>query len=122
MTMKVVFLVDSIDHKAGWDGFISRQLGRRLCQQEIAIPWSIRHHHAGYQEMLKARKDKEEKERAKAKADKEAEKERVETEKQAEALKERKEKTEEIVSAKKKRGRKKAVSVSVEARETAIAE
>jgi len=104
MSMKVVFLKDTPDHKAGWAGFIPRQLGRRLCHQEIAIPWSIRHYHSGYQDMKKVEREKEEKERAKA---------------EAKAEKERKK---ELISAKKKPGRKKAVLVDAEKRETAVAE
>ena len=93
MSMKVVFLKDTPEYKTGWSGFIPRTLGRRLCHQEIAIPWSIRHYHAGYQEMLKAENEKE-----------------------------KKDKTEKLVSAKKKPGRKKAVLVDAEKRETAVAE
>ena len=40
MSMRVVFLKDHGDYKEGFQGFISRQLGRRLCQQMITIPWS----------------------------------------------------------------------------------
>ena len=101
MSMKVVFLKSTPDHEVGWVGFISRSLGRRLCQQEVTIPWSIRNYHAGYQDMLKAERDREEKERVKAEAEAE------------------KEKMKELVSAKKKSGRKKAVSASAETREKA---
>ena len=102
MSMKVVYLKDTPDHEVGWVGFISRSLGRRLCQQEVAIPWSIRNYHAGYNEMVEAKKREEEKERVKAEA------------------KAEKDKIKEIVSAKKKPGRKKAVSVEAEERELAI--
>ena len=93
MSMKVVFLKGTPDHEVGWVGFISRSLGRRLCQQEVTIPWSRRNYHSGYQDMIKAKMDREEKERAKAEA--KAEKER------------------------KKAERKKAVSAKTEAREKA---
>jgi len=102
MSMKVVYLKDTTDHKAGWEGFISRQLGRTLCQQEITIPWSIRNYHAGYNEMVEAKKREEEKERVKAEA--KAEKERIK----------------KLVSAKKKPGRKKSISISAENREMAV--
>ena len=58
MSMKVVFLKDTIDHKAGWEGFISRSLGRRLCHQEITIPYSIKDYHLGYLEMIKKKRGK----------------------------------------------------------------
>ena len=40
MSMRVVFLKEYGDYKTGFQGFIPRQLGRRLCQQGITIPWS----------------------------------------------------------------------------------
>ena len=62
MSMKVVFLKDTTDHKAGWEGFIPRSLGRRLCQQEITVPSSIKDFHLGYLEMIKKNRKKPKKE------------------------------------------------------------
>ena len=58
MSMKVVYIKDTPDHKAGWEGFISRSLGRRLCQQEITVPSSIKDFHLGYLEMIKKKRGK----------------------------------------------------------------
>jgi hypothetical protein len=64
MSMKVVFLKEHNDHinseyyKPLDETFISRTLGRRLCQQEIAIPASIKKDHVGYNALLKKIKRK----------------------------------------------------------------
>jgi len=58
MSMKVVYIKDTPDHKAGWEGFISRSLGRRLCQQEITVPSSVKDFHLGYLEMIKKKRKK----------------------------------------------------------------
>ena len=58
MSMKVVYLKDTPDHKAGWEGFIPRSLGRRLCQQEIAVPYSVKDIHLGYLRMMKKKRGK----------------------------------------------------------------
>jgi len=58
MSMKVVYIKDTTDHKAGWEGFIPRSLGRRLCHQEIVVPHSIKDFHLGYLEMIKKKRDK----------------------------------------------------------------
>ena len=52
MSMKVVYLKDTPDHPEGWEGFIPRSLGRRLCQQEVVIPYSVKDFHSGYKEMM----------------------------------------------------------------------
>ena len=56
MSMKVVYIKDTPDHKAGWEGFISRSLGRRLCQQEITVPYSVKDYHLGYLKMMKKKR------------------------------------------------------------------
>ena len=58
MSMKVVYIKDTPEHKAGWEGFIPRSLGRRLCQQEITVPSSIKDFHLGYLEMVKKKRKK----------------------------------------------------------------
>ena len=58
MSMKVVYIKDTPDHEAGWEGFISRNLGRRLCQQEITVPYSVKDYHLGYLEMMKKKRGK----------------------------------------------------------------
>ena len=58
MSMKVVYIKDTPDHKAGWEGFIPRNLGRRLCQQEITVPYSVKDYHLGYLEMIKKQRGK----------------------------------------------------------------
>jgi hypothetical protein len=58
MSMKVIFLKPHVDHKALDEVFISRSLGRRLCQQEIAIPSSVKDVHAGYQALMKKKRKK----------------------------------------------------------------
>ena len=58
MSMKVVYIKDTPEHKAGWEGFISRSLGRRLCQQEITVPSSVKDYHSGYLEMIKKKRKK----------------------------------------------------------------
>jgi len=73
MSMKVVFLKDTMDHKAGWEGFIPRSLGRRLCQQEITVPSSIKDFHLGYLEMMKKKRKKPEKEKPKTQTSKKVE-------------------------------------------------
>ena len=39
MTMKIVILKDSGEHKAGYEGFVPRPLGIRLCKGKMAVPW-----------------------------------------------------------------------------------
>ena len=104
MSMKVVYLKDTPDHKVGWEGFIPRTLGRTLCHQNITIPAFGKEKDARYVELLESR--------AKEKADREA-KERAER-KAARGLVESENKKP------KKTGRKKAVSVEAEERELAI--
>jgi hypothetical protein len=42
MTMRVYFLKDFGDHKTGNDLLIPRDQARKLCEQEIAVPWSVK--------------------------------------------------------------------------------
>jgi len=104
MSMKVVYLKDTPDHKVGWEGFIPRTLGRTLCHQNITIPAFGKEKDARYVELLESR--------AKEKADREA-KERAER-KAARGLVESENKKP------KKTSRKRAVSVKSETREKAI--
>ena len=92
MSMKVVFIKDSNNYKEGFEGFIPRQLGRRLCQQGITIPWSLKDYSPEYKAMVKRKK--------KAAA----------------------EKKEKAVKKPKQKPREKAVSKKVETREKAILE
>ena len=90
MSMKVAFIKDYPEYEAGWEGFVPRSLGSRLCYQEIAVPYSIKDHHAGYKAMIKKKEEaKREAEReAKEKAELEAkEKAELDAEKKIKALK-----------------------------------
>ena len=66
MSMKVVFLkpyedyANDITYEVFDEVYISRTLGRRLCQQEITIPISIKDEHIGYNALVKASKPKAE--------------------------------------------------------------
>jgi hypothetical protein len=40
--MRVAFIKDHMEHKAGTETFIPRPLGQTLCYQEILVPWSER--------------------------------------------------------------------------------
>ena len=42
MTMKILVLKDSGDYKAGFEGFIPRPLGKKMCQEKTAVPWSMK--------------------------------------------------------------------------------
>ncbi len=42
MSMKVVFLKDYMEYKAGFEGFIPRTLGSRLCDQKVTVPWCMK--------------------------------------------------------------------------------
>ena len=107
MSMKVAFIKDYPEYEAGWEGFVPRSLGSRLCYQEIAVPYSIKDHHAGYKAMIK------EKEKAKREAEREVEKkEKAESEAKEKA---------DLKALKKKDAadRKTTTSKKVEAREKA---
>ena len=115
MSMKVAFLKDYPDYEAGWEGFIPRSLGIRLCYQEIAVPYSIKDHHAGYKAMIK--KKEEDKREAEKKAEREAkEKAELKAKEKADLDAEKK-----IKALKKKDAvdRKTTTSKKVEAREKA---
>ncbi len=42
MTMKLLILKDSGDYKAGFEGFVPRPIGKKMCQEKTAVPWSMR--------------------------------------------------------------------------------
>jgi hypothetical protein len=42
MTMKLLVLKDSGDYKAGYEGFVPRPIGKKMCQEKTAVPWSMR--------------------------------------------------------------------------------
>ena len=96
MSMQVVILrnatITGTRYETGWEGFIPRSLGRKLCQQGIAIPWSLKDYSPEYKAMVKRKK--------KAAA----------------------EKKEKAVKKPKQKPREKAVSKKVETREKAILE
>ena len=94
MTMKVAFIKDTPDYPAGWNGFVSRQLGRTLCYQNIAIPDFGKEKDERYIAIIRAKKKAEREAKEKA--------ERLDLKKQ------------------KKTNRKRAVSVKAETREKAV--
>ena len=94
MTMRVVFIRDTLDYKAGWEGFISRALGRTLCHQNITIPHFGKEKDDRYIEFLKGKRK--------------AEREKKEPEKEKSVIKPKKGK------------QTKAVSVKAETREMAV--
>ena len=113
MSMKVAFIKDYPDYEAGWEGFIPRSLGSRLCYQEIAVPYSIKDHHAGYKAMIKEKeKDKREAEReVKEKAELEAkEKAELDAEKKIKALKKKDAVDRKTTTSKKVEAREKATT------------
>ena len=77
MTMRVVFLKEYGDHEAGWEGFIPRPLGQRLCQQDITIPDFGKETNPGYIALLKKKADEKAaaEEDARKKAEQKAERE-----------------------------------------------
>ena len=123
MSMKIVFLRDYPDYEVGWEGFVSRSLGSRLCYQEIAVPYSIKDHHAGYKAMIK----KKEEDKREAEREAKEKKEKAELEAKEKAEQKAKEKAEreaekKIKALKKKDAtdRKTAVSKKAETREKSI--
>jgi len=42
MTMKIVILKDSGEYKAGFEGFVPRPLGSKLCKEKVAVPWCMK--------------------------------------------------------------------------------
>ena len=130
MSMKIVFLRDYPDYEVGWEGFVSRSLGSRLCYQEIAVPYSIKDHHAGYKAMIKkneedkreAEREAEEKEKAEREAKEKAELEAKEKAEQKAKEKAEREAEKKIKALKKKDAtdRKTAVSKKAETREKSI--
>ena len=120
MSMKIVFLRDYPDYEVGWEGFVPRSVGSRLCYQEIAVPYSIKDHHAGYKAMIK----KKEEDKREAEREAKEKKEKAELEAKEKAEQKAKEKAEreaekKIKALKKKDAtdRKTAVSKKAETRE-----
>jgi len=58
MSMRVVFLKDHGDFKAGFEGFIPRILGKTVCQQNVAIPWCTKGDSPEYKKLKKSMKPK----------------------------------------------------------------
>jgi len=56
--MRVVFLKDHGDYKAGFEGFIPRPLGKAVCQQNVAIPWCTKDANPEYKKLIKSMKPK----------------------------------------------------------------
>ena len=83
MSMKVVFLKDSNNYKEGFEGFVSRQLGRRLCQQGITIPWSLKDYSPEYKAMVKRKKKEKAAKKPKQKPREKAVSKKVETREKA---------------------------------------
>ncbi len=58
MSMRVVFLKDHGDFKAGFEGFIPRPLGKAVCQQNVAIPWCMKDDNPENEKLKKSMKPK----------------------------------------------------------------
>ena len=58
MSMRVVFLKDHGDFKAGFEGYIPRILGKSVCQQNVAIPWCTKGDSPEYKKLKKSMKPK----------------------------------------------------------------
>lgn len=58
MSMRVVFLKDHGDYKAGFEGFIPRPLGKAVCKQNVAIPWCMKDDNPEYKKLKKSMKPK----------------------------------------------------------------
>ena len=67
MTMKMFFLKDVGEYKAGYEGFIDRTLGKKLCSEKVAVPWCMK------DRVSPAERKAIKKARAKAKAEEKAE-------------------------------------------------
>jgi len=106
MSMKVAFIKDYPEYEAGWEGFVPRSLGSRLCYQEIAVPYSIKDHHAGYKAMIK-KKEREAKEKAELEAKEKAE---LDAEKKIKALKKKDAVDRKTTTSKKVEMREKAIT------------
>ena len=56
MSIRIIFLKDYKEHIAGEDRFIPRTAARKLCHQEIAVPWSVKDESKLYQEFISVQK------------------------------------------------------------------
>ena len=109
MTMKIVYLKDTPDHPAGWEGFISRTLGRALYHQNITIPAFGKEKDERYIELLESRAREKADREDREKSDREA---RAEAEKKAKAdklLKDKDAAAKETAESKPAKGRSRAV-------------
>ena len=107
MTMKIFFLKDTGKYKAGYEGFIDRTLGKKLCQEGVAVPW--------------CKKDKISPAQAKAMKKAEAEAKRIAKEKEKEEkAKAQKEKAEKLLKDREKAESEKAVSKKAKIRGRAV--
>ena len=109
MSMKVVYIKDTPDHPAGWEGFIPRTLGRALCHQNITIPAFGKEKDARYAELLESRSREKADREAKEKADREAK-----------AVAEKKAKTDKLLKDKEEAEKEKAESKPAKARSRAV--
>lgn len=109
MSMKIVYLKDTPDHPAGWEGFIPRTLGRTLCHQGITIPAFGKEADARYIALLKSR--------AGEKVDREA---KENAEREAMAVAERKAKADKLLKDKEEAAKEKADSKPAKGRSRAV--
>ena len=110
MTMKLLILKDSGDYKAGYEGFVPRPIGKKMCQEKVAVPWSMRDRISKADakaikkadaEAEKATKKKEKEEKAKEEKAKKTKRVEAEKVKAAKLLQERDEPKAENTSSKK---------------------
>ena len=109
MSMKVVYLKDTPDHKVGWEGFIPRTLGRTLCHQDITIPAFGKEKDARYIELLESK--------AREKADREA---KENADREANAVAERKAKADKLLKDKEAAAKETAESKPAKGRSRAV--
>ena len=87
MSMQVVILrnatITGTRYETGWEGFIPRSLGRKLCQQGIAIPWSLKDYSPEYKAMVKRKKKEKAAKKPKQKPREKAVSKKVETREKA---------------------------------------
>ena len=114
MTMKLLILKDSGDYKAGYEGFVPRPIGKKMCQEKTAVPWSMRDRISKAD--VKALKQVEADEKRAAKKKVKEEKAKAEAEKEAEEKAAEKEKADKLLKDKEMAKSEKAVSKKANAR------